>query len=138
MRTIAIERVRDELFKILITPNAAAAMKLIYDNDILAYFLPKSRRLDALERLSKLVEDMRFEGSFLRRLFVLYQPTQAKAENMANTLRYTKKQKEIFVRWAKIDVKPEKTFGIFYQKYNTDTYHSIVGCIVGTDVTDLY
>ena len=37
---------------------------------------------------------------------------------------------------GKIDVKPEKTFGIFYQKYNTDTYHSIVGCIVGTDVTD--
>ncbi|MBR6356141.1 MAG: CCA tRNA nucleotidyltransferase [Alphaproteobacteria bacterium] len=107
LRTIAIERVRDELFKILITPNAAAAMKLIYDNDILAYFLPKSRRLDALERLSKLVEDMRFEGNFLRRLFVLYQPTPAKAENMANTLRFTKKQKEIFVRWAKIDVKPE-------------------------------
>lgn len=107
LRGVAIERVRDELFKILITPNAATSMKLIYDNDILAYFLPKSLHSEALMRLSKLVEDMRFEGNFLRRLFVLYQPSPAQAENMANTLRFTKKQKETFVRWAKIDVKPE-------------------------------
>ena len=107
LRGVAIERVRDELFKILTTPNAAAAMKLIYDNDILAYFLPKSHHLGALDRLSKLVEDMRFEGNFLRRLFVLYQPSPAQAENMANTLRFTKKQKEIFGRWTKIDIKPE-------------------------------
>lgn len=107
LRNIAIERVRDELFKILVTPNAAVSMKIIYDNDILAYFLPKSKHLDALDRLAKLVADVKYEGNFLRRLFVLYQPKAAAAENMANTLRFTKKQKEIFVRWAKIDVQPE-------------------------------
>lgn len=107
LRNLAIERVRDELFKILITPNAAAAMKLIYENDILAYFLPRAKHLDALIRLSKLVEDVQYKGNFLRRLFVLYQPNTAQAENMANSLRFTKKQKETFVRWAKIDVKPE-------------------------------
>ena len=107
LRPVAIERVRDELFKILITPNAAASMKLIYDNDILAYFLPKAPHLDALERLGKLIEDISYEGNFLRRLFVLYQPSVAEAENMANTLRFTRKQKETFVRWAKIDIKPE-------------------------------
>ncbi len=107
LRSIAIERVRDELFKILITPNAAASMKIIYDNDILAYFLPKSRHLDALERLSCLVADNRYEGNFLRRLFVLYQPKAAAAENMAGILRFTKKQKETFVQWAKIDLQPE-------------------------------
>ena len=107
LRNTPIERVRDELFKILITPNAAASMKVIYDNDILAYFLPKSRHLDALERLSRLVADNKYEGNFLRRLFVLYQPKAAAAENMANTLRFTKKQKEIFISWAKIDLHPE-------------------------------
>ena len=107
LRNIAIERVRDELFKILVTPNAATAMKVIYNNDILAYFLPKSNHLDALERLSRLVADNRYEGNFLRRLFVLYQPNAALAEDMANTLRFTKKQKEVFVRWAKIDLRPE-------------------------------
>ncbi len=107
LRNTAIERVRDELFKILITPNAATSMKVIYDNDILAYFLPKSKHLDALERLAKLVADVQYEGNFLRRLFVLYQPKAAAAENMANTMRFTKKQKEMFVRWAKIDLRPE-------------------------------
>ena len=107
LRNTPIERVRDELFKILVTPNAAASMKVIYDNDILAYFLPKSRHLDELDRLSKLVADIKYEGNFLRRLFVLYKPNAAKAENIANTLRFTKKQKEVFVRWAKIDLPPE-------------------------------
>lgn len=108
LRSVAIERVRDELFKILITTNAAAAMKLIYDNDILAYFLPKSIHLEALQNLSRLVEDANYEGNFLRRLFVLYQPKPAKAENMANILRFTRKQRETFVRWAQIEIKPEQ------------------------------
>ena len=107
LRTVAIERVRDELFKLLITPNVAKVMKIIFDNDILAYFLPRSEHLGALNRLTKIVSDANYEGDFLRRLFVLYQPNSAKAENMANSLHFTKKQKEIFVRWAKIEASEE-------------------------------
>ena len=107
LRNVAIERVRDELFKLLIAPKAAPTMKILFDNDILSFFLPKSTHLDALQRLAKLIDDAHYEGNFLRRLFVLYQPSAAKAENLANTLRFTKKQKENFVRWAKIDLHPE-------------------------------
>ena len=107
LRSIAIERVRDELFKLLVTPKVTETMRIIYDNDILGYFLPKSEHLDALWRLSKLVEDAKYEGNFLRRLFVLYQPNSAQAENIAGILRFTKKQKETFVRWAKIEINPE-------------------------------
>lgn len=107
LRSIAIERVRDELFKLLVTPKVTETMRVIYDNDILGYFLPKSEHLDALWRLSKLVEDAKYEGNFLRRLFVLYQPNSAQAENIAGILRFTKKQKETFVRWAKIEINPE-------------------------------
>lgn len=107
LRSIAIERVRDELFKLLVTPQVTETMRIIYDNDILGYFLPKSDHLDALWRLTKLVADAKYEGNFLRRLFVLYQPNSAQAENIANILRFTKKQKEVFVRWAKIEVTPE-------------------------------
>lgn len=107
LRSIAIERVRDELFKLLITSKAAETMQIIFDHDILSYFLPKSTHFEALKRLTKLVADAQYEGNFLRRLFVLYQPSAAKAENLANTLRFTKKQKEMFVRWAKIDLHPE-------------------------------
>lgn len=107
LRSVSIERVRDELFKLLITPNIAPTLKIIFDNDILGYFLPKSKHLDALARLTEIVSGMRYEGNFLRRLFVLYQPNAAKAENLANMLRFTKKQKETFVNWAKIELTPE-------------------------------
>ena len=104
LRNVAIEQVRDELFKLLIAPNVSKALKLIYDYDILGFFLPQSKHLDALKRLTKIVADAKYEGNFLRRLFVLYQPNVSEAENIANTLRFTKKQKEIFIKWAKISL----------------------------------
>ena len=107
LRGIAIERVRDELFKLLVTPHVTETMRIIYDNDILGYFMPKSEHLDALWRLTKLVADAKYEGNFLRRLFVLYQPNASQAENIANILRFTKKQKDVFTRWAKIEITPE-------------------------------
>ncbi|MBR3501992.1 MAG: hypothetical protein IKO06_03705, partial [Alphaproteobacteria bacterium] len=85
----------------------AKVMKIIFDNDILAYFLPRSEHLGALSRLTKIVSDANYEGDFLRRLFVLYQPNSVQAENMANSLHFTKKQKEVFVRWAKIEASEE-------------------------------
>ncbi|MBP5352819.1 MAG: CCA tRNA nucleotidyltransferase [Alphaproteobacteria bacterium] len=107
LRTLSIERVRDELFKLLVTPHVAETMKIIYDNDILGYFLPKSEHLDILERLSRLVEDLNYEGNFLRRLYALYVPNVAQAENIAQALRFTKKQKETFVNWARIEISEE-------------------------------
>lgn len=108
LRTLSIERVRDELFKLLVTPHAAETMQIIFDNDILSYFLPsKSIHIKALHNLTKLVEDMKYEGNFLRRLFVLYQPNASEAENIARTLRFSKRQKDNFVNWAKINLMPE-------------------------------
>lgn len=107
LRTVSIEQVRDELFKVLVTPNVTAVMKVIYENNILGYFLPPSTHLDALWRLTKIVSDAQYEGNFLRRLFVLYQPSAAAAEDIAQSLRFTKKQREIFTKWAKIELTEE-------------------------------
>ncbi len=107
LRTVSIEQVRDELFKVLVTPNVTAVMKVIYENNILGYFLPPSTHLDALWRLTKIVSDAQYEGNFLRRLFVLYQPSAAAAEDIAQSLRFTKKQREIFTKWAKIEITEE-------------------------------
>ncbi len=108
LRSVAIERVRDELFKLLVTPNVTETLRIIFDNDILGYFLPPSQHLDALWRLTKIVADAQYEGNFLRRLFVLYQPNASEAENIAGVLRFTKKQKETFVKWAKINLDAER------------------------------
>ena len=108
LRSVAIERVRDELFKLLVTPNVTETLRIIFDNDILGYFLPPSQHLDALWRLTKIVADAQYQGNFLRRLFVLYQPNASEAENIAGVLRFTKKQKETFVKWAKINLDAER------------------------------
>ena len=108
LRSVAIERVRDELFKLLVTPNVTETMRVIYDKDILGYFLPPSKHLDALWRLTRIVADAQYEGNFLRRLFVLYQPNVSMAENIAGALRFTKKQKETFVKWAKINLDADR------------------------------
>lgn len=113
LRSVAIERVRDELFKLLVTPNVSVAMRLIFDNDILGFFLPPSQHLDALARLTKIVADMRYDGNFLRRLFVLYQPNSAQAEKLAASLRFTKKQKELFTKWAKITLDADLSVSSF-------------------------
>ena len=76
----------------------------IFDNDILGFFLPQPKNIKAFKKLSEIVDEAKIEPSFLRRLFVLYQPNAAKAESIANTLRLTKKQKETFANWAKIEV----------------------------------
>ena len=68
---------------------------------------PKSQNIDALKRLTETVIGVNYKGDFLRRLFVLYQPNSVQAENIANILRFTKKQKDIFVNWAKINLMPE-------------------------------
>ena len=104
LRTVSIECVRDEFFKLLEAPNAAKTLKIILDNDILDFFLPRSEHLEALQRLSDIVKDINYQSNFLRRLFVLYQPNAAFAEKIAATLRLTKKQKELFVRWARIEL----------------------------------
>lgn len=108
LRSVAIERVRDELFKLLVTPNVTETLRIIFDNNILGYFLPPSQHLDALWRLTKIVADAQYQGNFLRRLFVLYQPNASEAENIAGVLRFTKKQKETFVKWAKINLNAER------------------------------
>lgn len=104
LRSEPIERVRDELFKILVVPNAARVVKLLFDNEILDYFLPKPKNFAALKNLSDIISDINYRGNFLRRLFVMYQPNVSTAENIADNLRFTKKQKEAFVSWAKIEM----------------------------------
>ncbi|MCQ2734971.1 MAG: hypothetical protein MJ212_03350 [Alphaproteobacteria bacterium] len=104
LRSLSIECVRDEFFKLLEAPNAAKTLKIILDNDILDFFLPHSEHLETLQRLSDIVLSIHYPSNFLRRLFVLYQPNAGFAEKIAATLHLTKKQKEIFVRWARIEL----------------------------------
>ena len=100
LKTLSMERIRDELFKILLTPKAAETVKIISDNDILGYVLPNIRNDDKLDFLIKKVNLGLVTPCPLRRIFVLYDPDPDLAENMANRMKFSKKQKGDFISWA--------------------------------------
>lgn len=66
-----MERIRDELVKILLTPKAAQTLKLMFGNDILGYWLTDPPCFDELEKLIRLEEKHGFAPDPVRRLFAL-------------------------------------------------------------------
>ncbi len=104
LKKLAQERIRDELFKLLLTPNAAETLRIMQDNNILSYILPNAKDLGDLSFLKKLVNHRPLPDKELIYLFVLYQPDVALADNLAMRLRFSRKEKQKFVRWAEIQV----------------------------------
>lgn len=108
LKTLSMERVRDELQKILLTPKVVETLKIMMENDILSYILPDAKHLDKLEFLIKTVDSENIAHEAMRRLFIIYLPDEALAENLAVRLRLSKIQKQHFVSWATNEVTLEQ------------------------------
>ena len=102
IKQLSLERIRDELFKILKTPRAAEVLQIMKDNEILSSILPEPKNLDKLKLLIRLIERYKIEPNGLRRLFLIYEPDQMLAENLSNRLKLSKKEKQLFLSWAEI------------------------------------
>ena len=100
LKDVAIEQIRDELFKILLTDNCVKTLRYMFENDVLDYILPMDANLTYLENLQQIVKTHKLEADALRRLFILYKPDVSLAENLAVRLRLTKKQKARLVNWS--------------------------------------
>ncbi len=100
LKKISIERIRDELIKIILTPNAPKVFATMFDNEILQNWLGKSDYLSNLQFLIRLEDAYGLAPCYLRRFFVLYFPDKELAENMAVRLHMTKKQKEKMIKLA--------------------------------------
>lgn len=114
LRDIAIEQVRDELFKIFLTDNIVKTLRYIFENDILDYILPMNGHLEKLENLQQVVKMCNLVPDALRRLYILYQPDEILAENLATRLHLTKKQKYRLVNWAHFIFNENKAEDINY------------------------
>ncbi len=104
LKTLSMERLRDEFGKLILTPNVVNTLKIMQDNEILSYILPETHNLDKLAFLIKLVDKEELEHEALRRLFILYEPDVELAENLANRLRMSKSQRQHFVSWAEVKI----------------------------------
>lgn len=103
LRSVAVEQIKDEFFKILVTPNASETLKIMFENSVLDFLLPISENLNALQKLSELALELKLEADALRRLYLLYLPNTTLADNLAARLRLTKIQRNKLLQWARYD-----------------------------------
>jgi tRNA nucleotidyltransferase/poly(A) polymerase len=110
LRNVSIEQIRDELFKLVMTPRVCLVLDLLLKNDILGYILPSSDRLDAVARLIDAVAACEKHPDALRRLYVLYCPNAVLAESLGARLHLSKAERKRLMQWAKIDI-PSSLWG---------------------------
>lgn len=100
LRQLSAERIRDELSKILLTPQVVKVIKIMADNGILDTILPVPKNYDKFAFLIEMCNQEHLESNWLRRLYIVFEPDEALAENLANRLKLSKKDKMLFVSWA--------------------------------------
>lgn len=108
LKTIAIEKIREEFFKILTTKNASTVVEMLVENDILSFIFPKNVNTRALENLNKVVSFNHLEADSIRRLFILFEPDSVLADSLALRLHLTKAQKSRLVNLSKFIFNPVK------------------------------
>ncbi len=106
IKNLAIERIKEEIKKILVTPNAVKTLKIMAENNILEYCLPKPKYIDRLEKLINICSDINLAvpNEQILRFFIMYWPDTELAENLALRLKMTKKHRQTFVQWASQDI----------------------------------
>lgn len=104
LKKLPMERIREELLKLLLTPQAVKTLKIMQENSILSYVMPDGKFLENLDYLKKLFNGKKLPSKSLLYLFTLYQPNESLAENMATRLNLSKKEKQKFLKWATVKV----------------------------------
>lgn len=100
LKKVAMERIRDELFKLIQTPNAPKAYRLMQENGILGYIMPDAAYIDDLEFLNQIIGEQNIDDAALVKMFVLYRPDPALAENLAVRLKFSRREKQLFMALA--------------------------------------
>lgn len=106
LKKVSMEKIRDELFKIIQTPNAARAFRLMQDNNILSYIMPDAAYIDDLDFINQTTQNMPFNNAAVVKMFILYRPDEALAENLASRLKFNRNEKCLFVALAKTKILP--------------------------------
>ncbi|MDR1693707.1 MAG: CCA tRNA nucleotidyltransferase [Lactobacillaceae bacterium] len=100
LKNISMERVRDELQKILVTPNAVKTFKIMYENGIITDYMPYPKDLEALTFLTSWFDDTKYPNSEIRRMFIILNPDKKAAEKVSNMLKYSNKKKDYLIKLA--------------------------------------
>lgn len=129
LKKISAERIRDELLKILVSPNVVKTLKIMADNEILSDFILFKGDFESLEFILNMYDDSHTPDAALRRLFILTNPNKKLAEKITSSLKLSKKNKDFLVNLANtdLDIKgllTEKNIDKFVYIYGKDFYIS--------------
>lgn len=56
LKQLSMERIRDELFKLFLTPKVVETLQIMYDNEILSYVFPDTHYLEELDFLVNTID----------------------------------------------------------------------------------
>lgn len=100
LKKIPMEKIRDELFKIIQTPNAVRAYRLMQTHGILSYIMPDAEYIDDLEFFNNITNEHHIDDAAIIKLFILYRPNIVLAENLAIRLKLSRKEKQLLTSLA--------------------------------------
>ncbi|MBQ9236095.1 MAG: CCA tRNA nucleotidyltransferase [Alphaproteobacteria bacterium] len=107
LKKVPMEKISDELLKILHTYHAPRAFRLMQANGVLGYIMPDAEYIENLEFFNQFAQGQQFDDAEILRLFVLYRPDAVWAENLAVRLKFTKSQKALLMNLAKMQCNKE-------------------------------
>ena len=104
LKNVSIDKIKDELKKILLTQNAVKVMKIMFENEILSYIIPTPKNLENLEFLINWFDDSKTGKAGIRRLFLLLNNHQ-NTEFYLNTLKFSNKGKAYYMALEEDNIK---------------------------------
>jgi len=116
LKTIAVEQIRDEFFKILTTPHGATTLEILKENDLLSFLFPRKTKTERLENLNKIIEENGLKTDIIIRLFVLFDPDPLLSESLCLRLHLTKMQKAHLINLSKFIFNSSKIEDLAYLK----------------------
>ena len=97
LQKVSQEKIKEELFKIILAPYAARALELVFKYGVLDFLIAPPSNIKNIELLDKIVSALNIEKSVIRRIFVLFEPTAKRAERLSKIFKLTREQKEYFI-----------------------------------------
>ena len=94
LHDVSQEKIKEELFKIIMAPYAVRALELVFKYGVLDFMITPPKNFDRLEKLDRLVTELGLEKNIIRRIFILFEPNTKRANRLANIFRLSKNQKD--------------------------------------------
>lgn len=104
LRILSEERIQSEIVKILLSPKVVETLKIMFDNELLSFFLPLPKNLESLEFLTSWFDDRSIGNAGMRRFIILYNPDENLAEHLANMQKFSNKNRAYLLRFVRTKI----------------------------------